>query len=60
MIVTIQLSKCLNLMINFFTGLSINIFQVMFDSYNISYDDFIRTTETRHHETAQKFWVSNL
>ncbi|KAL4220584.1 Methionine--tRNA ligase [Mactra antiquata] len=33
-----------------------NSFKTMFDSFNIQYDDFIRTTEQRHIHTVQKFW----
>ena len=32
----------------------------MFDCYNISYTDYIRTTEDRHKYAVQKFWVSNV
>jgi methionyl-tRNA synthetase len=30
-------------------------FREAWDALNLSYDDFIRTTEPRHHETVQKF-----
>ena len=32
----------------------------MFDCYNISYTDYIRTTEDRHKCAVQKFWVSSV
>ena len=32
------------------------LFQNLADQWNITNDDFIRTTETRHMERAQKFW----
>ncbi|XP_060551201.1 methionine--tRNA ligase, mitochondrial-like [Ruditapes philippinarum] len=32
-------------------------FKEMFDCYNISYTDYIRTTEQRHFTTVQKFWT---
>lgn len=33
-----------------------NVFRGLFDALNISYDDFIRTTEERHHKAAQALW----
>lgn len=33
-----------------------NVFRNLFDALNISYDDFIRTTEERHHKAAQALW----
>lgn len=34
------------------------LFQKLADEWNISNDDFIRTTEERHIKAAQKFWLS--
>ena len=34
-------------------------FQELFDCYNISYTDFIRTTEERHRHAVYKIWVSS-
>jgi methionyl-tRNA synthetase len=31
-------------------------FKTLCTAFGISYDDFIRTTETRHHEAAHEFW----
>nr|KAG5701423.1 hypothetical protein BaRGS_032755 [Batillaria attramentaria] len=31
-------------------------FQELFDKSGIAYDDFIRTTEPRHHRAVEKFW----
>lgn len=31
-------------------------FRVMFDELNIAYDDFVRTTEPRHHEASIALW----
>ena len=35
-------------------------FQLLADRWNITNDDFIRTTEPRHMERAQKFWLAAL
>ena len=37
------------------TDLTSSRFREAWDALNISYDDFIRTTEPRHYETVQKF-----
>ncbi|MCX6782153.1 MAG: methionine--tRNA ligase [Candidatus Magasanikbacteria bacterium] len=34
------------------------VFQNLADQWNITNDDFIRTTENRHIEAAQKFWLA--
>lgn len=39
-----------------FTSRVSETFKEMFDSYNISYTDYIRTTEDRHFRTVHKFW----
>lgn len=31
-------------------------FRQLFDSSNVSYTDYIRTTEPRHHQAVQHFW----
>ena len=31
-------------------------FKDLFDELNIKYTDFIRTTETRHHDAVHHFW----
>lgn len=36
------------------------LFQKLADEWNISNNDFIRTTEKRHEERAQKFWEASL
>jgi len=36
------------------------LFRDMFDQLEISYDDFIRTTEPRHYRGAQKLWEKSV
>ncbi len=33
------------------------VFRRMLEAFNCSHDDFIRTTEARHHKTCQKLWT---
>lgn len=43
-----------------FAALKSSAFQNLADQYNISNNDFIRTTEDRHMKGAQKFWEASL
>ena len=35
-------------------------FRTLFDTFDISYTDYVRTTDERHKEAVQEVWVSKL